>query len=96
MPIYKNDINNSPNGVDHVGQTEPRHKWPLWIGTSGRFHRNAHILALGSPERGAWLDVNAAAIKNKKAAPGLLGTADLASQVKMVAGVGFEPTTFRL
>ena len=30
-----------PSGSDHPAQTDPRPKWPFWIGTGGRFHRNA-------------------------------------------------------
>ena len=44
--------------------------------------------------RGELASVLALAANGKK--PGDLSAAGLAEQIKMVAGVGFEPTTFRL
>jgi site-specific DNA recombinase len=44
--------------------------------------------------RGELAGILALAADNKK--PGGLSATGLAQQIKMVAGVGFEPTTFRL
>jgi site-specific DNA recombinase len=44
--------------------------------------------------RGALAGILGLAANNKK--PGGLTAAELAAQIKVVAGVGFEPTTFRL
>ena len=41
----ENEIKGAPNGDDHDANFDPRPKWPLWIGISGRFRRNAHQLA---------------------------------------------------
>ncbi len=56
----------------------------------------AAIFSLASPVNGAWRDFEIAGNHKYTAVPEALGTAALKEQIKMVAGAGFEPATFRL
>ena len=86
---------------DHDAKFSHRPKWPLPVGIGGRSHRNAQSIAvmlagvrrftlpdasITLPERHDWT------VGNRESPLYPIDTTDFI----LVAGVGFEPTTFRL
>ena len=57
----ENDIKGSPNGDDHAAVIDPRPKWPLWIGTGGRFPPETVAVFIGMRILGAEMEVFAGA-----------------------------------